>query len=72
LQLKVQTILLGHSLKEINGRVFFVPVGPYDSVRFCIKNYTSMAVYTITRMHPLPTKLSRDIKTEWKKWLSKI
>ena len=29
--LKVQTILLGHSLKEINGRVFFVPVGPYDS-----------------------------------------
>jgi hypothetical protein len=47
LQLKVQTILLGHSLKEINGRVFFVPVGPYDSVRFCIKNYTLMAVYTI-------------------------
>ena len=38
---------MGHSLKEINGRVFFVPVGPYDSVRFCIKNYTLMAVYTI-------------------------
>ncbi|XP_063432707.1 uncharacterized protein LOC134714925 [Mytilus trossulus] len=30
-QLKIQLKILGHNMRALNARIFFVPVGPYDS-----------------------------------------